>query len=105
MAYTLAQFITQAQAGGGVKITKAEGNTKVVLAIAGQAIELVDDQLTHTLNNGVKTDVHVGASVIDLGTRFSAQAVLDSFQLREAIITGAVIAEAGTAALSLLPTV
>ena len=103
MAYTVSQFITQAQGGGAVKITKAAGNNKVVIKIGSQAIELVDDRLTHTLDNGIKTDVHTASRVLDLGTLFSAEDVLTSAPLRQAIIDGTVVAEAGTTALSMVP--
>jgi hypothetical protein len=105
MAYTLVQFITQAQGGGAVKITKAVGdNRNTVIKIGQQVVELQDVRNTISVSNGVKTEVKTAANVLDLGTLFTAAEVLDSYQLRQAIIDGLVIAEAGTQALAVVPT-
>ena len=88
MAYTVAQFITQAESGGAVKISKPSGNNQVLFKIGGTSITITEAQ-----NN------------LDLGLQFSAAQVLDSVPLSRAIDVGMVIAEAGTTALSKTPTV
>ena len=104
MAYTLAQFITQAQGGGAVAITKAAGNNKVLITIDKRTVELFDMQMVTTLNNGVRTETSTYQGTIDLGTLFSAQQVLESASLKQAITDGVVVADAGTVVLSKNPT-
>ena len=104
MAYTLAQFIAQAQSGGGVLVTKVTGdNRKTLLEIGGRSVQLVDNEVTRSISKGVETDVNTPQVSIDLGTIFTAKQVLDSYSLRQAISTGIVLATAGTTALSLEP--
>jgi hypothetical protein len=104
MAYNLSQFITQAQGGGAVSITKATGNNKVLITIDKRVIELVDMQMVTTLTNGVRTEAPVYGGTLDLGTLFTAEQVLESASLKQAITDGVVTAVAGTVALSKLPT-
>ena len=109
MAYTIAQFITQAEAGGAIQVTKPAGSTGFLLQIGGRSIMLTDilDTRVAPTNpvSGVPTDTIINTSILDLGTLFTANQVLDSYSLREAIITGAVTADAGTVALSKMPVV
>ena len=100
MAYTLSQFISQAQSGGGVLLTKPAGSTKVVIKIGTQSIELQDVRQTVSVSGGVKTVVNTAANTLDLGTLFTANQVLESLPLRQAVSDGTVLASAGTAALS-----
>jgi hypothetical protein len=109
MAYTLAQFIAAAEGGNPIKITNiAPGRTQVILEIGGKNVTLnpyhetkdvdgsknIDPITVSTTNNGV----------LDLGTEFSANEVLESQSLKRAISDGIVAAEAGTVTLSDVPT-
>lgn len=100
MAYTLDQFLTAAQAGNAVKLTKAGGNFDLVLHIGSTSIQLSESAKTVTVTNGVKTEVLENTSSIDLGTLFTANQVLESRDLRQAIIDSQAWAEAGTVSLS-----
>jgi hypothetical protein len=103
MAYTLAQFITHAQAGDAVAITNVSSNTNVVIKIGNRVLELSVDLMTWTISGGVKTIVHTDNRSLDLGTLFSAEQCLNSDTLKEAISNGLITADAGTVALSLVP--
>jgi hypothetical protein len=105
MAYTVSQFITQAEAGGAVLISKPAGNTQVILKIGGQTVALSDTQVTVSMSAAGKAVVSTAQNTLDLGLHFSAAQVLDSASLRRAIDSEIIIAEAGTTALSKIPTV
>jgi len=101
--YTISEFISHAQAGDPIAITKKEGNIKVVIKIGAQAIELVDSQTTRLLTGSEGTNSTLFGGTLDLGTLFSANQVLESLPLRQAIIEGLVTAAAGSVALSVVP--
>lgn len=114
MAYTIAQLITQAQTGGAVKVTLTAPNTDVVLNFGDKKLLLSQKHETVTLATGnvitpSATDplnrsiTSTNRSVVDLGTLYTAEEVIGSFTLKQAITDGLVIAEAGTVALALTP--
>ena len=59
MAYTIAQFITQAQARGGIIISSGQTHADVLINIGGTTITISD------------------STRLDLGTLFSARQVLE----------------------------
>ena len=102
-AYSLDDVLTHAQVGEAVKITLNTFRTDWVGSIGGQKVWLGEQQECVTLTNGVRTATYTNNIVLDLGTKFTAKQILDSLSLRNAIIDGVVIAEAGTQAISLDP--
>ena len=79
MAYTLPQFIAQAQAGGAVKVKTSGGSNSI--RINGTALTLT-------------------AVDTDLGGLFTATNVLECTDLRQGITAGNFIADAGTLILT-----
>ena len=106
MAYTVAQLITQAEAGGAVKVVNVAGGlTDVNIEIGGRSITLSPQHSTKTVENGVNTPAEADLRELDLGTLFTANDVLESYSLKKAIEDGLVEAHVGTVALSSVPTV
>lgn len=109
MAYTLAQFITNAEAGNPIKVTVAQGHAAAVLEIGGRSIILSEAYNTKVVDGNKNIDpITTTAEDIrtkDLGELFTASQVLASASLRQAISDGTVVAEAGTVDLSSIPTV
>ena len=101
MAYTIAEFIAHAQSGDAIKITNIASNTTPIIKIDDYLVSLDINTLTWTVSNGTKTLVYTDNRELDLGTIFTADQVLNSDGLREAIIEGLIKAESGTIGLSL----
>lgn len=108
MAYTLAQFITAAQAGSAIQIRNAldtpGARAQVILEIGHMNVALNPRHSTRavdgTLNIGAITISSADNHILDLGTEFTAAQVLESRSLRRAISDGTVIAEDGLIELS-----
>ena len=104
MAYTVAQVITNALAGNAIKITAVVANTDVLIELGGRTVILSEKHTTRTedgnTNIAPKTEVISDIRVLDLGTLFTANDVLNSYSLKKAIIDELIIAEAGTVDLS-----
>ena len=113
MAYTLAQFITQAEAGGAIQITNAldtpGARAQVIVEIGGKNVTLNPVLKTKDVDGNLNIDPITASesdnSSLDLGTQFTAVEVLASRSLRIAISDGTVEAVAGTIVLSSIPTV
>lgn len=109
MAYTVAQFITAAEAGNPIQITNVNADREmVIINIGGKNVPLgiMSNKVLHGDQN-IKhhTIADNNNSVLDLGTQFTASEVLASRSLKLAIENGSVEAVAGTVALSSIPTV
>ena len=109
MAYTVSEFITQATGGGAVKVELATPNTTFLLQIGGRSIPVSNTPITTKVaavdgGTGATTETTTAIAVLDLGSLFSAKEVLESASLRKAIADGVLLANAGTIALSEVPT-
>ena len=101
MAYTVAQTIAQAELGNAIQITNITGDRQDVnIEIGGRTITLSPEHATKDVTNGIKTSTTTNLRVLDLGTRFTANDVLQSVSLMKAIEDEIVSADAGTVALS-----
>lgn len=109
MAYTLSQFLTQVEQGNPILITAITPNADVVLSIGETSVILSDKYQTRVSRGGANIPAVVTQEsdlrALDLGTLFTAEQVLGSLSLRQAIDTGAVKAEAGTEQLTLVGTI
>ena len=103
-AYTLAEFITHASAGDPILITLNAAKTDAQIDIGDQSIVLTDGLQVRTVDGNKNVNANVLTTEIrrtlDLGTKFTANQVLESESLRLAIEQGLVLATAGTQALS-----
>ena len=86
MALNTSQFISTAEAGTGIKIKVAVTGGHVNTNIGGIDVKLTD-------------------AYYDLGQFHTAKQVLDSYDLRTKIVSGTLIADTGTMALSKEPVV
>jgi hypothetical protein len=109
MAYTMADFITHAEAGDPIEITKSASNSDVTLDIGGYNIILSERYKTKVVDGSNNINpvsfTTEDLAKLDLGTRFTARQVLESYSLRQAISDGTVTADSGTVELSSDPTV
>lgn len=89
MAYTLQEFLTNAQAGNAIKVKVTDsdgyGRSRVNVNIGGTEIEFLSTMF------------------YDLGRFHSAKMVLDSYTLRQLVESGTIETEAGTITLSKEP--
>jgi len=109
MAYSISDFITNAEAGNPIKVTSISPNSDVVFHVARDTVILSEKYQIKTVdgneNVAPQTRTISDIRVIDLGVYFSADDVLRSRDLRQAIIDGTVEADAGTVSLSRVPVV
>jgi len=109
MAYTVSEVITHAEAGDPIKISSASPNSAVQIEIGGRTVTLDEAFVTKELDGNKNIDpvavTTTNISVLDLGTLFTANDVLQSASLKKAVQDGTVLAEAGTVDLSDVPTV
>jgi len=98
--YAVTDIITHATAGDPIRATLAAGNTNAIIMIGGTKVELTQNLQVVSIVNGNKVTTSTDSSSIDLGTRFTANQVLDSESLRGAVTAGLIVCDAGTVALS-----
>jgi hypothetical protein len=104
----VSEIITHAEAGDPIRVTKISGSTAFLLECGGRSYLLSDDIRSRVApsigTTGMTTDADTPTPSLDLGTLFTADAVLESFSLRKAVTDGVLVATVGTVALSKVPT-
>lgn len=86
MAYTLQEFLTNAEAGNAIKVIAADPD--------GYGVPIQNANI-----GGTEVEFVTG-KYYDLGKFHTAKMVLDSYSLRQLIDQGSVLTEAGTITLS-----
>lgn len=101
MAYTVAETIAAAELGEAIQVTNiAADRVDVNIEIGGRTVTLSPTHVTKDVTNGVKISSTENLRVLDLGTLFTANDVLQSKSLMKAVADEIVSADAGTVALS-----
>ena len=89
-AYTIQEFITRAEASGGISLSIA---TISAAPANGMEVKIGDQFVNFSAAN----------TPYQLGNYFTAVQVLSSYDLRSHIVQGAVVTSAGTTSLSCAP--
>jgi hypothetical protein len=99
--YNINEFIVLVEAGLPIKLVLTLSNTELILAVS---IKKKKDISKKTKSNQRFIILNPTNPEFDLGTAFTANEVLESYDIRKAITTGAVLARHGTVELSSVPT-